>query len=136
VKTGQKAVGEPVSGPPAPRSTGTGFLPRSHRLTHPVSPYDRIAVQPDDPAGWHVRERMDDGYPLMGSSPAERADARARQVQVRQQAMRDHAFEGEGPYCRAWIGPSYAGNAETGLVTMRVGCGYPRDTHPDQGRGD
>lgn len=113
-----------------------GPLRESPRLSHPVSPYDRIPAQADDPPGWHLRERTDTGYPLMGSSPAERADSRVRQERARREAMRDHPFAGEGRYCRAWIGPMYAGNEETGLITMRIGCGYPRDTHPDQGRGD
>lgn len=45
--------------------------------------------------------------------------------------MRDHPFKGDGPYCRAWNSPQTSGGPETGVVTMRTGCGYPVDLHPE-----
>jgi hypothetical protein len=56
----------------------------------------------------------------------------------------DHSFEGDGQYCQAWIDLGSRGDERIGVITMRAGCGYPRDTHPgpadhlpaDQGRGD
>lgn len=84
-----------------------------------------------DPAGWHVRETTETGYPLMGSSPAERADSVSRAMRIRIQAMRDHEFVGDGPYRQGWLGPRSRAGPETGVITMRVVCGYPRDTHPE-----
>ena len=40
----------------------------------------------------------------------------------------DHAFEGDGPYCTAWI-ESRSGGGAAGTITMRTGCGYPRSSH-------
>jgi hypothetical protein len=94
------------------------------------SPYDSIRAEPGDPVGWHVRELTPGGHPVMGSSPAERLEAAQRAERIRQQAMRDHPFEGDGPYCRAWQGPTFSGSPEVGVVTMRIRCGYPPDTHP------
>jgi hypothetical protein len=72
-------------------------------------------------------------YPLMGSSPAERAEALERSERIRREAMRDHQFEGDGPYCAAMLPVGSSGTSETGVVTMTAACGYPRDTHPDEG---
>lgn len=93
---------------------------------------DSIAVDPGDPPGWHVREATEAGYPLMGSSPAERAECVSRGMRIQIQAMRDHEFEGGGQYCEHWSSPSTSGGPETGWVTMRARCGYGRDTHPEQ----
>lgn len=99
-------------------------------MTRP-SEYDSIWIKPSDPPGWHVREKTTDGYPLMGSSPAERQDAAERTERARLAAMRDHPFVGEGRYCAAMLGPRFSGNpATTGVVTMSIGCGYPADLHP------
>jgi len=84
-----------------------------------------------DPPGWHVREKTDDGYPLMGSSPAERQENRERAARIKAQAMRTHPFEGSGVYCQFREGPSTSGGPATGVLTMWVQCGYPRDMHPE-----
>lgn len=81
--------------------------------------------------GWHVRETTGDGYPLMGSSPAERAEAVQRGERIKAQAMRTHPFVGDGPYCQARISFAPLGSPETGTITGWSGCGYPRDTHPE-----
>lgn len=94
------------------------------------SPEDSLPRNDEDPPGWHIRETTDDGYPLMGSSPAERAERAERGARIKRQAMRDHPFEGEGPYCQARIGWAPVGSAETGVITGWSACGYPRDTHP------
>lgn len=93
---------------------------------------DSMAPDPADPPGWHVRETTAEGYPLMGSSPAERAECVERAERLRLAAMRDHPFEGEGPYCRAWQGPTFSGSPEVGVISMRIRCGYPPDTHPEE----
>lgn len=95
------------------------------------SEYDSIWLEPQDPPGWHVREKTADGYPVMGSSPAERAERAQRAERIRRDAMRDHPFVGDGRYCAAMLGPRFSGNpTTTGVVAMRVGCGYPADLHP------
>lgn len=90
----------------------------------------RLAGEADD---WHLRELTEDGYPLMGSSPAERAEAVQRMARIKAQAMRSHEFVGEGPYCQARIGFAPQGSAETGVLTGWSACGYPRDCHPGEG---
>jgi hypothetical protein len=84
-----------------------------------------------DPPGWHVRETTETGYPLMGSSPAERIESVERAARIKGQAMRDHVFIGDGPYCEARISTRPQGSPEVGTITGWVGCGYPRDTHPE-----
>lgn len=95
---------------------------------------DGLERKEGEPEGYHVRETITlEDYPLMGSSPAERAESLARGERIRRQAMRDHAFVGDGPYCSAMIPQGISGSPETGVVTMTAGCGYPRETHPDAG---
>jgi hypothetical protein len=91
---------------------------------------DSLPRAEGEPDGWHLRETTETGYPLMGSSPAERADSVERMARIRAQAMRDHSFEGEGPYCEARISFAPMGNPETGIITGWRGCGYPPDLHP------
>lgn len=102
---------------------------RGHAPVPPLT--DGLPVGEHDPAGWHVRETTETGYPLMGSSPAERADSVSRQARIAMRAMRDHEFVGQGRYCQAWLGPVSRGGPEIGVITTRMGCGYPRDTHPE-----
>jgi hypothetical protein len=97
---------------------------------------DSIVSTPEDPPGWHVRETTEDGYPLMGSSPAERAEAVERTARIKAQAMRSHPFVGDGPYCQAMLTGARHGSVEVGFLTLTVGCGYPRDLHPDQDGAD
>jgi hypothetical protein len=85
----------------------------------------------DDPPNYHFRRLTRDGYPLMGSSPAEEAEARQRAERIRVQAMRDHVFVGEGQYCQARLSFAPMGSAETGTITGWAGCGYGRGTHPE-----
>jgi hypothetical protein len=96
---------------------------------------DSLERREGEPEGYHVRETVDTewctGYPLMGSSPAERAESLERGERIRRQAMRDHSFVGGGPFCTAMIEMGSAGSAETGVVTMAAQCGYPREAHPD-----
>ena len=107
-------------------NSSTGAQTRSGKASRAVR-----EVKDDDPPGWHVREKTDTGYPVMGSSPAERADAEERKARSRAEAMRDHPFEGDGQYCAAMIGGKGSGDpATTGVVTMSVGCGYRREHHP------
>lgn len=95
---------------------------------------DNLERKEGEPEGYHVRETVTlESYPLMGSSPAERAESLARGEAIRRRAMRDHAFVGDGPYCSAMIPQGISGSPETGVVTMTAGCGYPRETHPDAG---
>jgi hypothetical protein len=91
---------------------------------------DNLPRLADDPPGWHVRETVDDGYPLMGSSPAERLAFVEDIARIEGQAMRDHTFEGGGRYCDARITTRPLGSPETGRITGWVGCGYPADKHP------
>jgi hypothetical protein len=94
---------------------------------------DSLERHEGEPEGYHVRETITlESYPLMGSSPAERAASLARGEEIRRQAMRDHVFRGDGPHCEAMIPMGSSGSPETGIVTMTSGCGYPRETHPDQ----
>jgi len=94
---------------------------------------DSLERKPGEPEGYHVRETITlEDYPLMGSSPAERAETLERAERIRRQSMRDHLFvQGEGPHCAAMLPVGSSGSPETGVVTMRAGCGYPRETHPD-----
>jgi hypothetical protein len=95
---------------------------------------DNLERLADDPPGWHVRETVDlegdPGYPLMGSSPAERYEALERGARIAGQAMRDHLFVGSGVYCEGWSAAARSGSDEAGYVSMRSRCGYGRDTHP------
>lgn len=95
---------------------------------------DALERLADDPPGWHVREVIDlegePGYPLMGSSPAERYEALERGARIAGEAMRDHLFVGDGTHCEARIGFAPMGSADTGRITGWAGCGYGRDTHP------
>jgi hypothetical protein len=56
----------------------------------------------------------------------------AFRARIKAQNMRDHLFVGEGPYCDAWIEKGTTGSEEHGYITMRVGCGYPADCHPEE----
>lgn len=94
------------------------------------SDVDDMPSRRGEPPGWHVREKTETGYPLMGSSPAERQEARERASRLRQESMRDHPFQGEGQYCERWSAPASSGSLDTGVVTMKSRCGYGRDTHP------
>lgn len=88
----------------------------------------------DDPPGWHVRETVDldgaPGYPLMGSSPAERYESLERAAHIAGQAMREHLFEGDGAYCAHRVGFGPVGSAATGTISGWSACGYGRGTHP------
>ena len=94
------------------------------------SPVDSLPVGLDDPPNYHHRKLTGDGYPLMGSSPAEREEARERGERAKAAAMRDHAFVGAGPYCGARISFTPLGGPDTGSITGWSGCGYPQDMHP------
>lgn len=59
----------------------------------------------------------------------EQADRAAR---IKAQAMRDHAFVGEGPYCEARISFRPMGGQDTGTITGWSGCGYPPDMHHER----
>lgn len=93
-------------------------------------PVDMLPVGVDDPPNYHHRQLTAEGHPLMGSSPAEREEARARSERVRARSMRDHPFVGEGPYCEARISFSPMGSAETGTITGWSGCGWSPEMHP------
>lgn len=95
---------------------------------------DSLERLKSDPPGWHVRETTETGYPLMGSSLAERAEAVERIARIKAQAMRDHVFVGDGPYCEARISTRSQGSPEVGIITGWAGCGYPADTHPEEDR--
>lgn len=90
---------------------------------------DNLERVEGEPLGHHVREKTEEGYPLMGSSPAERVEALERGQRIKRQAMRDHPFEGEGRYCQHWrvLTDRMTG---AGRLVMRDQCGYGRDTHP------
>jgi hypothetical protein len=98
-----------------------------------IDPEDSLERKPGEPEGYHRRETITlEGYPLMGSSPAERAESLARGERIRREAMRDHLFvQGDGPHCAAMLPVGASGSPETGVVTMTAACGYPRETHPD-----
>lgn len=102
---------------------GMGHLPDAE------DSLERVEGEPD---GWHVRETVANEYPLMGSSPAERAEAEVRIARIKAQAMRTHPFEGDGPYCQARIPFAPMGSAGTrwAIITGWQECGYPLDTHP------
>lgn len=85
-----------------------------------------------DPPGWHVRERTADGYPLMGSSPAERAEAVLELARIwKQSEITGHRFEGDGPYCEAMLARGSSGDLTRGVITMSSQCGYSADLHVD-----
>jgi hypothetical protein len=90
---------------------------------------DSLERRDSDAPGWHVREKTEEGYPLMGSSPAERQEAVDRAFRIKREAMREHHFVGDGPYCEGRIPFAPVGSAETGWITGWAGCGYPRDMH-------
>lgn len=53
-------------------------------------------------------------------------------ARIKQGAMRDHPFVGDGPYCETWLsGDTLA--TENGSWSFRSGCGYPADMHPEEG---
>lgn len=55
-----------------------------------------------------------------------------RRARIRAGAMRDHPFVGGGPYCQSWGAAQTAGDPTiTGMVAMRIQCGWPADTHPE-----
>lgn len=116
---------------PPPGVLLTGETPEPPAVGPWPSELDTVPVSPEDPPGYHVREKTESGYPLMGSSPAEREEARQRSERIRRQAMRDHPFVGEGRYCEARISTGRTGSDEVGWVSGWVGCGYGRDTHPE-----
>lgn len=96
---------------------------------------DDLERREGEPEGYHVRETITlERYPLMGSSPAERAESQERADRIRRNAMRDHVFVGEGTNCAAMLPVGLSGSPETGVMTMRDQCGYPRTAHPDQGK--
>lgn len=81
---------------------------------------------------YRLRERGGLHGWVIGRMPGEPAEG---SPQPRSEVS-DHPFEGDGKYCRAWIDLPASGTSESGVLTMRAGCGYPRETHPDQARGD
>lgn len=91
---------------------------------------DSIPRVPGDPYGWHLRETTEDGYPLMGSSPAERAESKERMARLEAQAMRDHPFAGDGLNCEHRSQTTQGDPILWGRVTMSVICGYTRKHHP------
>jgi hypothetical protein len=93
--------------------------------------FDAMPRSEGEPEGWHVREMTEDGYPLMGSSPAERQEAKDRAARIQAQAMRGHRFVGDGPYCQGRISFAPIGSADTGWIVGWTGCGYPPDLHPE-----
>jgi len=97
----------------------------------PVDPEDSLERQEGEPVGYHRRRTTETGYPLMGSSDAEREEAHQRTIRIQRQAMRDHVFVGDGRYCEAMLPMGSSGGEETGIITMTAGCGYGRDTHPE-----
>jgi hypothetical protein len=107
--------------------------------TTPVAPLpsleDTLPRLDTDPPDWHVRETTDDGYPLMGSSPAERADSVERLERIRKDSeITDHPFSGDGPYCQAMLDRgSIGGPATTGVIRMSSQCGYTNDLHVPAG---
>lgn len=104
--------------------------PTERRGIH-VDPEDSLERREGEPVGYHRRRTTETGYPLMGSSDAEREEAHQRAIRIQRQAMRDHAFVGEGQYCEAMLPMGVSGSPETGIITMTAGCGYGRDTHPE-----
>lgn len=93
------------------------------------SDVDSLPSSPGEPEGWHVREKTSDGYPLMGSSPAERAEAEERMARIKAEAMREHRFVGDGPYCQGRISFAPIGGPDTGWIVGWSECGYPLDMH-------
>lgn len=91
---------------------------------------DSLERREGEPQGYHRRRTTETGYPLMGSSDAEREESHQRGIRIQRQAMRDHVFVGDGRYCEAWRTLTDRMTAE-GRLVMRDQCGYGRDTHPD-----
>ena len=87
---------------------------------------DRLERLEGDPAGWHVRETTETGYPLMGSSPAERLESVERIARIKAQAMRDHAFVGDGPYCALMGSGGRMGSPGRGFTGARRRAVKPR----------
>jgi len=92
---------------------------------------DNLERREGEPHGYHRRRTTETGYPLMGSSDAEREESHQRAIRIQRQAMRDHVFVGDGQYCEAMLPTGVSGSPETGIIAMTAGCGYGRDTHPD-----
>jgi len=97
----------------------------------PVDLEDSLERREGEPVGYHRRRTTETGYPLMGSSDAEREESHQRAIRIQRQAMRDHVFVGDGQYCEAMLPTCPSGSPETGVITGATGCGYGRDTHPD-----
>jgi hypothetical protein len=57
-----------------------------------------------------------------------------RAARIKAQAMRTHPFKGDGPYCQVRLSTRSQGSPETGYITGWVGCGYPADMHPEEGK--
>jgi hypothetical protein len=91
---------------------------------------DSLPPVPGEPAGYHARRRTETGYPLMGSSDAERDANAARSARARAACMRDHPFEGDGQYCQHWRVLTDR-MTMTGRLVMRDQCGWARDMHPE-----
>lgn len=53
-----------------------------------------------------------------------------RAARLEAQRMRNHPFVGDGRHCESMGDESRSGSEQTGYITMRVGCGYPREAHP------
>lgn len=49
--------------------------------------------------------------------------------EARKSSMRTHPFEGEGPYCDAWLSGSTP-QTDHGSFTFGSRCGWPADMHP------
>jgi hypothetical protein len=95
------------------------------------SPMDSLPMGVDDPPNYHHRKLTGDRYPIVGSSPAERAMRNQDEKRLHMAAMRNHPFVGHGPYCGARISFAPMGGPDTGTITGWKGCGYSRDTHPE-----
>lgn len=91
---------------------------------------DKLERKEGEPEGYHLRRSTEEGYPLMGSSDAERAESKERGERARQASMRDHPFVGSGPYCEDRGESSRSG--QHGTITMWVECGWSREMHPTQ----
>jgi hypothetical protein len=102
-----------------------------------IDPEDSLERKEGEPEGYHVRETITlEDYPLMGSSPAERAEAQERSERIRRAAMRDHQFvpgKTELDGCAAMLPAGSSGGPETGVLVMTAQCGYPEDAHPNEG---
>lgn len=55
------------------------------------------------------------------------AEQLERVARVKEQAMRNHPFEGASKYCEHWSGSRR--ETSVGTLTFGTQCGYPSDLH-------